>query len=171
MTEFEFTKAARGPDEPGRLQFPWGTDSRERLQRRMGADGDLITTGAADEAALTDATRDVLGASYYWVMDLAGSVWERVVSPGHPKGRAFLGTNGDGTLGSYGIATNADWPAGDHEAGGYGYRGGGFYEMATRTRPDGDFNPYSPVEFRRYGSWGGAPRSVAYGFRAVRTAD
>jgi hypothetical protein len=127
-----------------------------------------MRTGAADESRLADSTRDVLGASYYWVMDLAGSVWERVVTPGHPRGRAFRGTHGDGTLASYGIATNADWPLGDHEPGGYGYRGGGHYEHG---RPDSDFNPFSPVEWRRFGSWGGAPRSIGYGFRAVRTAD
>lgn len=124
------------------------------------------------EAWLTDATRDVFGASYYWVMDLAGSVWERVVSVGHPTGRAFRGTHGDGMLRSYGMATNSDWPTGDHYGGGYGYRGGGHYEQdRERTRTDFDLNPHSRVELRNYGAWGGAPRAVAYGFRAVRTAD
>ena len=36
---------------------------------------------------------------------------------------------------------------------------------------DRAFNPYSPTAWRSYGSWGGAPRSIAYGFRAVRTTD
>lgn len=168
MTELEFTKAARGPVDPVAADYPWGTNSKARLRRRMQPDDELAQTGDADESRLTDSTRDVLGASYYWVMDLAGSVWEKVVTIGHPKGRAFRGSHGDGELSPYGIATNADWPAGDHEAGGYGYRGGGYYQ---RGMPDGDFNPYSPVEWRRYGSWGGAPRSIAYGFRAARTAD
>jgi len=44
-------------------------------------------TGDADESLLTDSTRDVIGASYYWVMDLAGSVWERVITFGHPAVR------------------------------------------------------------------------------------
>lgn len=101
-------------------------------------------------------------------MDLAGSVWEKVVSLGHPAGRAFRGTHGDGVLKSYGLATNEDWPSGDHDGGGYGYRGGGYYE---RGRPDGQLNPFSPVSWRPYGAWGGAPRSIAYGFRAVRTAE
>ena len=79
----------------------------------MGPDDDLVTTGEADEARLTDTTRDVLGASYYWVMDLAGSVWERVVTFGHPRGRAFRGTHGDGRITEYGDATNEDWPLGD----------------------------------------------------------
>jgi hypothetical protein len=168
MTELEFTKAARGPGEPVAGDYPWGTNSRARLQRRMGTDDNLVRAGDADEARLTDATRDILGASHYWVMDLAGSVWEKVVTLGHPAGRRFQGTHGDGRLRAYGLATNDDWPSGDHDGGGYGYRGGGYYE---RGMPDRDFNPYSPVAWRRYGSWGGAPRSIAYGFRAARSAD
>jgi formylglycine-generating enzyme required for sulfatase activity len=175
MTELEFTKAARGPVDPVATDYPWGTSSKAGLVRRVGADDDLAQTGAADESRLTDDTREALGASYWWVMDLAGSVWERAVTIGHPRGRAFRGTHGDGVLRDYGLATNEDWPTGDHEAGGYGYRGGGYYERAreqarvSATAPD--LNPYSPVEWRNYGSWGGGPRGVAYGFRAVRTAD
>jgi hypothetical protein len=94
------------------------------------------------------------------------------VSAGHARGRAFRGTHGDGQLGPYGVATNEDWPSGDHDGGGYGYRGGGYYERAAeQQRPDREFNPFSPVEWRSFGAWGGAPRSVGYGFRAVRTAD
>lgn len=125
MTELEFTKAARGPGEPVAGDYPWGTNSRARLLRRMGTDDELVRAGAADEAGLTDATRDVVGASHYWVMDLAGSVWEKVVTLGHPAGRRFQGTHGDGRLRAYGLATNDDWPSGDHDGGGYGYRGGG----------------------------------------------
>ena len=99
-------------------------------------------------------------------MDLAGSVWERVITFGHPRGRAFRGTHGDGTLTGNGQATNEDWPLGDHDPGGYGYRGG-YYERGMPTR---EFNPYSPIAYRRYGSWGGGPRAIAYGFRAVRSA-
>jgi len=168
MTELEFTKAVRGPGDPVPGDYPWGSSSKDRLLRRVGADDELVRSGEADESRLTDSTRDVFGASFYWVMDLAGSVWERTVTIGHPRGRAFQGTHGDGVLRSYGQATNVDWPSGDHDAGGYGYRGGGYYE---RGMPDREFNPYGPTEWRRYGSWGGAPRSIAYGFRAVRTAD
>ena len=175
MTELEFTKAARGPVDPVGTDYPWGTSSKAGLLRKVGADDDLAQTGAADESRLTDSTREALGASYWWVMDLAGSVWERAATIGHPRGRAFRGTHGDGNIRDYGMPTNEDWPQGDHEAGGYGYRGGGYYERAreqpraSATAPE--LNPYSPVEWRNYGSWGGGPRGVAYGFRAVRTAD
>ena len=167
-TELEFSKAARGPVEPIANDYPWGTASKTRLLRRNQPNDELLQTGDADEAKLTDQTRDVLGASYYWVMDLAGSVWEKVVSIGHPRGRAFRGTHGDGVLKDYGIASNDDWPLGDNEAGGYGYRGGGYY---ARGSAETALNPHSRVEQRPYGGWGGGPRSVAYGFRAARTAD
>ena len=167
-TELEFTKAARGPVEPVANDFPWGTASKDRLLRKNQPNDELMQSGDADEARLADSTRDVLGASYYWVMDLAGSVWEKVVTIGHPRGRAFLGTHGDGVLRDYGLATNEDWPLGDHEAGGYGYRGGGYYMRGSAETP---LNPHSRVEQRPYGSWGGGPRGVAYGFRAARTAD
>jgi len=166
-TEFEFTKAARGPVEPIADDFPWGTASKERLLRRNQPNDELFQSGDADESNLTDETRDVFGASYFWVMDLAGSVWEKVVSAAHPTGRAFIGTHGDGRLASYGLATSDDWPRGDHEGGGYGYRGGGYYE---RGHVEGPLIPHSRVAQRPYGGWGGGPRGVAYGFRAARTA-
>ena len=174
MTELEFSKAARGPVEPVASDYPWGSSTKGSLLRRLGPDDDLVQNGQADESRLTEETREALGASYWWVMDLGGSVWERAVTIGHPRGRAFTGTHGDGMLRDYGLATNADWPLGDHEAGGYGYRGGGYYERARERARDPmarDLNPHSPTEWRSYGSWGGGPRGVAYGFRAVRTAD
>jgi formylglycine-generating enzyme required for sulfatase activity len=167
MTELEFTKAARGPSMPVAHEYPWGVGTKDRLRRVMQPNDDLASTGDADEARLADDTREVLGASFYWVMDLAGSVWERAVTIGHPLGRAFRGTHGDGRLSDYGSATNDDWPRGDEAPGGYGYRGGGYYERGMVERA---FNPYSPIAYRRFGSWGQAPRSLAYGFRAVRTA-
>jgi hypothetical protein len=47
-------------------------------------------------------------------------------------------------------------------------RGGGHYQQGMSET---EFNPYSPIAYRRFGSWGQAPRSLAYGFRAVRTAS
>lgn len=168
MTELEFTKAARGPEAPRAGAFPWGTASRDRLARVMGPDGDLIMTHPLTQGDLTDENRDVFGASYYWVMDLAGSVWERVISIGRADGRTFEGTHGDGTVNGYGEATNADWPHTHAGAEGHGYRGGGYYNQGMRFHA---FNPYSPVAYRRYGGWAGPKPSVAYGFRAARTAE
>ena len=167
MTELEFTKAARGPGLPRFHEFPWGTSSKENLKRIVALNDDLVRDGPAKESRLREESRDVLGASYYWVLDLAGSLWERVVTAGHPVGRAYRGTHGDGRLTGYGFATNQDWPRGDDNPGGYGYRGGGYYQHG---RPEGVFNPHSPIAYRRFGAWGGGPRYLAYGFRCVRTA-
>ncbi len=168
MTEFEFTKACRGPSEPLAHEYPWGTSNRNNVERRVGLDDNLTLASASEEAHLADETREKFGASYYWVMDLAGSLWERVVSIGHPIGREFQGSHGDGTLSGHGFATNEDWPKGDEEIGGYGYRGGGYYE---HHKPASEFNPHSPIAYRPYGAWAGGPRSIAYGFRCVRTAE
>jgi formylglycine-generating enzyme required for sulfatase activity len=168
MTELEFEKAARGTGKPIPHEYPWGTADKNRLQRYVDLDDELKNASGYDESRLDDQTRAVYGASYYWVMDLAGSVWEKVVSVGHPGGRAFRGTHGDGKLAGYGYATNEDWPKGDNNpVAGFGYRGGGYYEHG---KPAGDFNPYGPVGWRNYAAWSGGPRSIAYGFRCVRTA-
>jgi formylglycine-generating enzyme required for sulfatase activity len=166
MTELEFIKAARGSEMPVARGFVWGTASKDRLARIIDKNGDLIYKGNENEKDLNDNNRDVFGASYYWVMDLNGSVWERCVTIGDSLGRAFQGTHGDGRL-SIGYATNRDWPKGSNEYGGFGFRGGGYYT----ERNNDNHVPHSPIEFRRYGSWAGGFREVAYGQRFVRTAE
>ena len=168
MTELEFTKACRGGDRPAQRSYPWGTASKERLLRVTGADWELARDEEADESRLADDTLEVLGASRLWVFDLAGSVWERVVTVGQPEGRAFTGEHGDGVISWYGDADVPGWPRGEDQAPGCGYRGGGWYGPEMAYEPDG-FNPHSPVAFRRFGAWGQGPRSVAYGFRGVRS--
>ena len=167
MTELEYTKASRGPETPKAGEFPWGTASRDRLAREVGPDDELGMTNDWEESKLTDQTREVFGASYYWVMDLAGSVWERVITIGKPDGRAFQGSHGDGRLGERSHATNDDWPHDYAGKQGHGYRGGGFYDQGMRVH---EFNPHSPIAYRRYGAWSGAFPSKAYGFRCARTA-
>ncbi len=168
MTEFEFTKASRGSAEIEAIDFPWGSESKWHVQRLPGQDGTLVMMNGWNEQQLSDENKKSFGASFYWVMDLAGSLWERVVSVGHENGRQFLGSHGDGTLSAAGSATNTDWPVGQEDAGGIGFRGGGFYGYSREYH---EFNPFSPVAFRPYGSWHGSMRSLAYGTRFVRTAD
>lgn len=167
MTEFEFVKACRGDRRPVAHGFPWGTDTRQKVQRVVNAEGELVLLNGWEESQLSDDNLEVFGASYYWVMDLAGSIWERVISIGSPKGRAFTGRHGDGRINYYGFADVEDWPAGQVETEGFGFRGGGFY---THDRPYNEFNPYSPVAYRRFGGWPGGVRTEAYGQRFVRTA-
>lgn len=167
MTELEFTKAARGPGAPKAHEFPWGTDNTDGLGRFVDLDDNLKLKPALSEGKISNSNRHLYGASYYWVMDLAGSLWEKCVSIGHPIGRNFKGSHGDGTLGGDGTATNEDWPRGIAEEGGYGYRGGGYYQHTMKIGP---YNPHSPIAYRTYGSWSGGKRSIAYSQRYVRTA-
>ncbi len=170
LTELEFEKAARGPRRPLPLDFPWGTDERDRLARVVRRTRDLAHSGVADERELSEATRPVHGASYYWVMDLSGSLWERVVSAGDARGRQFRGTHGDGRLDpETGDATNPDWPRGDasgREAPGIGYRGGADYFGGEPSLT----NPESRVGVRTYAAWNGAFAYKTYSARACRTA-
>lgn len=166
MTELEFEKAARGPGEPRPHEFPWGTGSKNKLSRFIDENGDLVWVDGLDESQLTDQNRDIFGASYYWVFDLSGGgVWERCITIGSPAGRAFKGAHGDGNLSWYGFADTADWPKGNPDGEGWGFRGGGFYSPA---RQYGEFNPHSPIAYRRFGAWAGGNRSMAYGSRFVR---
>lgn len=167
ITELEYEKAARGPGEPIPGEFVWGTDNYDQLERYVTPDAELVLANGWDESQLTDENRAVFGASYYWVMDLSGSVWEKVITIGNPVGRQFRGSHGNGQLNGFGAADNPDWPTSDDEVGGFGYRGGGYYETGLNYS---EFNPHSPIGYRFYGAWSGGPRYISYGFRAGRTA-
>ena len=161
MTELEFTKAARGPRKPISNEYPWGTSNTDQLARIVDSKNDLISGWPEDK--LGNETLPVFGASHYWVMDLSGSVWERVVTIGSVDGRAFKGTSGDGNINT----KNDDWPYTSEKKEGHGYRGGGFY---FQGRSEHEFNPYSPIAYRRFGGWSGADPHMAYGFRCAGNA-
>ncbi|NNE66973.1 MAG: SUMF1/EgtB/PvdO family nonheme iron enzyme [Pyrinomonadaceae bacterium] len=163
MTELEFTKAARGPGLPGRNEFPWGTADTDQIARIVNSNNDLTMARHLSESDLNDETLPIFGASEYWVMDLAGSVWERVITIGSADGRAFTGSTGDGNINS----KNDDWPYNDAGKKGHGYRGGGFYHQ---RRSEHEFNPYSPIAYRRFGGWSGGDAHMAYGFRCAGNA-
>lgn len=166
MTELEFEKACRGNRAPIAHEYPWNTVTKKNLMRVVDTSDDLIFLNKLQESSMTDNNRDQFGASFYWVMDLAGSLWERCVTVGDSTGRAFRGINGDGMLAPYGFASNADWPKGSTETAGFGFRGGGYYE---HNMQHGGFNPHSPIGYRNFGAWPGGARSIAYGSRFVRT--
>jgi len=166
MTELEYVKAARGTSKPISDEMPWGKNSKEKMQRVPAINRTLVMVNGWDESQLNDTNRELFGASYYWVMDMAGSLWERVVTVGHPNGRSFSGQHGDGFLSENGVANVEDWPKGLEGSGGIGFRGGGFYGY---DREYHEFNPFSPIAYRRYGGWHGAMRNNAYGTRFVRT--
>lgn len=167
MTEFEFSKACRGSEAISASSvFPWSSASKLGVQRLPTRDRNLTMLNDWDESDLSNDNLEQFGASYYWVMDLAGSVWERLITIGHPKGRAFEGLHGDGNLDNAGFANIDNWPKGE-DSGGIGFRGGGFYGY---DRSYHEFNPFSPIAYRRYGGWHGPMRNNAYSTRFVRSA-
>ena len=104
--------------------------------------------------------RVAAGASHYGAMELGGNLHEQVVTLGHPQGRAFRGTHGDGRLTPTGGATNPDWrPDADEHV--FAYRGGSWRAHENHARTADRF-----YGFER----GGTDRSSTNGFRAVRTA-
>jgi len=167
MTELEYTKAVRGTAQPIAGEFPWGSQNKEKMQRFPDSNGVLTMLNGWDESQLNEDNKRYFGASFYWVMDMAGSLWERVVTVGHPKGRGYRGSHGDGSLRPNGNATNADWPIADEASGGIGFRGGGFYGY---DREYHEFNPFSPIAYRPYGGWQGGMRNNSYGARFVRSS-
>lgn len=168
MTELEFTKACRGGSKPIAGEYPWGTNNKDQLKRIVAQNNELVTLDGFDESQLKDDNRAVFGASYFWVMDLAGSVWERVITIGDERGRNYTGQHGDGRINDNGYANVSDWPDGDNTPGGYGFRGGGYYRHGHNFN---DFLPHSPIAYRTFGAWSGGYRTIAYSNRYVRTAE
>ncbi|RYU93431.1 formylglycine-generating enzyme family protein [Emticicia agri] len=166
-TELEYEKACRGPLKPVNREFPWNTSSKEKLIRYVNKQDELVFANGVEESTLSNTNKEEFGASYYWVMDLSGSVWERVITIGDSTGRAFKGTHGDGLL-KYGFANNTDWPVGCTETSGFGFRGGGYYHHDQLI---GDLNPNATLANRTFGAWSGGMRSLAYGSRFARTKD
>jgi formylglycine-generating enzyme required for sulfatase activity len=97
--------------------------------------GTNYTRGAVRSGigAIPQGSRGEAGAGYYGVMELAGNVWEFVVTVGDTVGLPFSGLHGDGEITTTGFANVINWPAGCYTtgaagmcnlAGGVGRRGG-----------------------------------------------
>ncbi len=120
----------------------------------------------------TDSSNRVnSGASYYGIMELSGSMTERIVTFGNANGRKFRGTHGDGQLNNLGNADNTDWPgivSGEESDGvksknGSGLKGGDWNDaiswLHVSYRGFASEDPYSPLGIGNIGS----------GFRCVRS--
>ncbi len=126
MTELEFEKAARGPLDPVNLEFAWGTSVRTQVHVSDINDPGTIaeTSEPANANIVTGAqlgprrvgtiakpgntSRVAAGAGYYGILDLTGSVWERVINIA--DGRPFAGTHGDGEVTTNGTHDVPSWP-------------------------------------------------------------
>ncbi|MEM8525797.1 MAG: SUMF1/EgtB/PvdO family nonheme iron enzyme [Bacteroidota bacterium] len=73
-------------------------------------------------------------ATYYGAMEMGGNLQEPVVTVGHPSGRKFRATHGNGELTAAGFADNEDWQPIDGQYA-FGGRGGcwKFHENHART--------------------------------------
>jgi hypothetical protein len=140
---------------PGGNYFPYRTACRTL----EGGDGGWGPLRVGIHGVGSGGDRVAAGAGYYGAMDLGGNLLEQVVTLGHPQGRAFRGTHGDGRLGPQGRATNPDWHA-DTDTSAYATRGAGWPSHPNHARTADRFSGLLR---------GGTRRSPAVGFRAVRT--
>jgi len=198
MTELEFEKACRGGGVTDSVTgvYAWGNTTLETATSslttlKIGTALETPNQGNCNYSSCTPdgpyrvgsyadstSTRQNSGASYYGVMDLSGSLWERPVTVGNGTsgtvigGRAFTGSHGDGvltTLTSYqGNATNPDWPGYDTTyptrgvfgAVGSGFRGGNWLDGAA----------YARASDRRYAASTNPGRHYYSGGRLARTS-
>lgn len=133
MTELEYEKACRGPNNAVYGEYAWGTTNIYATQYTLSneyASNELITnpgtnTGNASymvtsggfpprcgvfAASSPNHTRQESGASYYGVMEMTGSLSEHAVHIGNVAGRSFTGLHGDGVLDANGYGNVDYWP-------------------------------------------------------------
>ncbi len=172
MTELEFEKVCRGTSPVVADEYAWGTTVYVPGTNISGTENgtETITTAGANVNnngpftggdggldgplrcgifAKVSTTREQSGASYYGVMEMSASEWERTAGVGNTTGRLFTGLNGDGMLSPLGNANVANWAglvSGEVTgAAGANQRGGAGGTTFTRTsdRQWGNFNPVS----------------------------
>lgn len=135
VTEFEYEKAARGPNPPvkteaanaygGEAVAPAGyvhPGASNEVPANNAEDGAWVVynvgslKGPLRSGALATATssRKKAMAGYYGNMDLSGNVMEDVISVGTIKGRSYSAAHGDGELSTNGYANAAGWPGGEN---------------------------------------------------------
>jgi formylglycine-generating enzyme required for sulfatase activity len=183
-TELEYEKAARGTLTAVSNEYVWGTTgcvtssysisnasaSNEAVSSNYSSSiGNASYKSTADvingplrcgifAANASSTGRVTAGASYYGIMELSGSLWERVITCGNSTGRAFDGKHGDGSLDANGYANTANWPG--TTAAGSGFRGGQWR----------DINNYMRTSDRTYSILSHSNRHFSLGGRGARTA-
>ena len=109
-------------------------------------------------ASAINKTREETGGSYYGIMELSGSLYERCITVGNPEGRAFTATHGNGTLTNGGLANVSSWPITNT---GIGYRGGSFFNGTDFIRVSDRYDAASVL----------AGANNRLGFRGVRSSN
>ncbi len=144
MTELTFEKVCRGPEQPVKKEFAWGTKKvtdantiekdgtiYEKAVDKLPSNHGIASHGYRGPkgplrngfATNDTSTRLSGGASYYGALELSGNLWEICVVV-NEKGLDFDGSHGDGKLSESGFANEKSWP--DKAGKGAGFRGGGW---------------------------------------------
>jgi len=135
MTELEFEKACRGPNNPVGGEFAWGNTlihDQPYTVSNGGEPGEVINslpqnTGNCNyfltkpntaffmrcgifAASSVNHSRMETGATYYGNMEMSGNTTELIVNAYGAAGRSFTGLHGDGTLLPTGYADTDYWP-------------------------------------------------------------
>ncbi|MBC7721081.1 MAG: SUMF1/EgtB/PvdO family nonheme iron enzyme [Pedobacter sp.] len=182
MTELEYEKVCRGPENRLAGEYPWGSTALNAVvSPAAGVINDFLgnetftpaTNGSCVVASGTSSTlygplrvgafatgssgRTSAGAAYYGAMEMAGNVSEKVVVTANANGTAFIGNNGDGTITATGLANQTSWPD-PVTAIGVGFKGSDSVNAAARARTS-DRGFITTVD---------ATRNYPYGGRGVR---
>jgi formylglycine-generating enzyme required for sulfatase activity len=201
MTELQYEKICRGPLQPVGGEYAWATAqvstnaytlanagftnesvSNLSVNPNEGNASYIVTnpTPVFNAAlplrngifATATSNRISSGGSFYGVMDMSGSMWERVITTASQDGRNFFGNNGKGTVDQGGNATDVCyWPGsnipgsceinGSRNALGLMYRGGSSNFAATEMRVSNRTAAYLETGT-------GAARYIDQGGRGVR---
>lgn len=184
MTELEFEKSCRGPNQPVASEFAWGTSKitdantirndgtpYEKAVDKLPPNSGLGSHGydgpqgplRAGFGGSDTSTRLSIGAGFYGALELSGNLWEQCVTT-TKKGLQFEGNAGDGQLDQEGFCNEPMWPGKDHK--GAGFRGGAwnsgiageFCDLAVADR----FYAYWETNFRKNTYGGRGVRSIGY---------
>ena len=182
LTELEYEKACRGTLTPVADEYAWGTATiagHAYTLDNAGANNEGIAinySSSAGNASYLNTTvsigplrvgifaanslntgRMTAGASYYGIMELSGTLWERPVTIGNAAGRGFNGLHGNGALDASGDADVSNWPG--LNAHGAGFRGGSWSDQVWYLRVSDRTSAA--------GTW--SARDRGYGYRAARS--
>ncbi|MFZ4670532.1 MAG: hypothetical protein ACOYLT_00825 [Flavobacterium sp.] len=125
MSEFEYEKACRGPLDPVKAEYSWGSTDIAQMQY-TGADWGCSTDiqnyfalglcnyytsrmYRAGSSANANTDRVHAGATYYGILDMTGSTMERCVGGWGYDYSTFTTANGDGNINNDGACGNTIW--------------------------------------------------------------